>query len=240
MTQGRPAIPHFNEIQRSTRMKRISAIGAGLLTLGLCAITYAQMGFRTPDIRGVWNPVVGAGGVYQMERGGESKSNMEFSIVGTETVDGKPGYWLEMSMTDPRSGGQMLIKHLMVHEGDRAEIKRMVMQAPGQPPIELPAAMTRQGPRPTQSADIRKEAERVGTEEITTPAGTFTCEHYRTKDRATDVWVSEKVAPWGLIKMTGRDTTMTLIRVVNDATSRITGTPQKFDPAEMMRRQGRP
>jgi hypothetical protein len=33
---------------------------------------------------------------------------------------------------------------------------------------------------------------------------------------------------------------MARIRVVNDATSRITGTPQKFDPAEMMRRQGRP
>jgi hypothetical protein len=90
-------------------MKGITAIGAGLLTLGLCAITHAQMGFRAPDIRGVWNPVVGAGGVYQMERGAESKSNMELAVVGKETVDGQPGYWLEMSMTDLRAGGQMLI-----------------------------------------------------------------------------------------------------------------------------------
>jgi hypothetical protein len=87
---------------------------------------------------------------------------------------------------------------------------------------------------------VRKGAERVGAEDVTTPAGTFSCEHYRTKDGATDVWVSDKVAPWGLVKMTGPGTSMTLVRVVTDATTKITGTPQKFDPAEMMRRrQGR-
>lgn len=218
---------------------RIATATVVLATALLGPAAHAQMGFRAPDMHGVWNPVVGAGAVYQIERGGDRKSEMEIAVVGKETVDDKTGYWLEISAVDPRSGGPVYMKHLMVRDGDLTEIKRRIMQVAGRPPIEMPM-MSPRGPRaePPSSADVRKGAERVGTESVTTPAGTFSCEHYRTKDGATDVWVSDKVAPWGLVKMTGRDaTTTTLLRVVADATTKITGTPQKFDPAEMMRRR---
>jgi hypothetical protein len=89
-------------------------------------------------------------------------------------------------------------------------------------------------------ADARKEMERVGTETITTPAGTFSCQHWRKKDGSTDVWLSEKVAPWGLVKMVSKDSTMILERVVTDAKSHITGTPVKFNPMEMMRQHQDP
>jgi hypothetical protein len=193
------------------------------------------MGPGAPALRGVWNPVVGAGGVYQIDRPG-GKGGMEMAVVGQETVDGKPAYWFEMAMSDPRSGGQVFIKQLMVKDGDRAEVKRMILQTPGRPPLEMPVTMPgapeAQG---RQSADVRKEGERVGVEQVTTPAGTFTCEHYRTKDGTADVWVAEKVAPWGLVKMTSKDANMTLTRVLTNATSKVTGTPQKFDPGQMMR-----
>jgi hypothetical protein len=38
-----------------------------------------------------------------------------------------------------------------------------------------------------------------------------------------------------LVKSTARDTTMTVTRLITNATTHITGTPQRFDPAEMMR-----
>src|SRR6266849_1046928 len=159
----------------------------------------AQMGMggRTPQIQGVWNPVVGSGAVYQVESKDTHKTEMEIAVVGSETVDNKPGYWLEMSIE-------------MINRGGRS-VK--------------------------QPADVRDRAERVGSETITTPAGTFTCEHWRMKDGSADVWYSEKVVPYGLVKMTGRDSTMTLLRVITEAKTHITGTPQKFDPVEMMRRK---
>lgn len=199
---------------------------------------HAQMRFSAPAIPGVWNPVIGTGGVYLIERAGAKKSEIEMVIVGTETVDDKTGYWLEMSTIDPRSGSPTHMKQLMVRDGDHTEIKRSIVQFPGQPALELPA-MGGPRPEPAQAADVRKGAERVGAEDVTTPAGTFASEHYRTADGATDVWVSDKVAPWGLVKMTGSKTTITLLRLVTGGATKITGTPQPFDPAEMMRRRQR-
>jgi len=51
---------------------------------------------------------------------------MEIAVVGSEIVDGKPSYWLEMAMKEPHEG-QMYIKHLMVLDGRRTQIKRMVV-----------------------------------------------------------------------------------------------------------------
>jgi hypothetical protein len=37
------------------------------------------------------------------------------------------------------------------------------------------------------------------------------------------------------VKYQGKDSTMVLTKLVTDAKDRITGTPKKFDPMEMMR-----
>ena len=207
------------------------------LVLAAATSASAQMGMRPPQIHGVWNPVVGAGGVYQMESKGERKTEMKIAVVGKETVDGKPGYWLEMGINDPRAEGQVYIKHLIVLDGKHTRITRMIMQPPGEPPMEMPIEMMGRRGTTEQPADYRDRAERVGSESVTTPAGTFTCEHWRMKDGSADVWYSGKVAPYGLVKTTGRDANMTLIRVLTNAKTHITGTPQKFDPMEMMQRR---
>jgi hypothetical protein len=86
--------------------------------------------------------------------------------------------------------------------------------------------MERAGTSSTQPADIRAQSEDVGAESVTTPAGTFACEHYRAKDGSGDTWVAKGVPPYGLVKYKGRDTEMSLVRVITDAKDKITGTPQ--------------
>jgi hypothetical protein len=92
-------------------------------------------------------------------------------------------------------------------------------------------AMGNRGGAPPAPAktDFREGGERVGSESVTTPAGTFDCEHWRNKDGSGDVWFSSKVAPWGLVKTTSPNNSMTLIKVITDAKSHIVGTPQSMD-----------
>jgi hypothetical protein len=211
---------------------------AVLIALGLLAATgpaaFAQMGRGgPPQMHGVWSPVVGHGAAYEVQSSDGKKTSMEISVVGKETVDGKDGYWLEMAMESGDSGGQMLMKHLMVLDGQQTRVVRIIMQMPGRPPMEMPAQMAqRNTPRP---ADIKSEAQDVGSESITVPAGTFSTEHYKMKDGG-DAWVTKDVSPWGMAKYQSKDTTMVLTRVITDAKDKITGTPQPFDPSSMGRR----
>lgn len=206
----------------------IRVLAAFVLVLCLAAGASAQFGVqRPPQFRGVWSPVVGSGGAYVSENK-EGKTEMEIAIVGTESAEGKTGHWMEMTVKD-KSEGQVVTKFLMVLDAKDVVIKRMIIQAGDQPPMEMPVGMVGARGKSNESADFRDQAELVGTETITTPAGTFTCQHYRAKDKSADLWVAEKVGPWGLVKMTSRDGSTTLVRVITNAKSKIRGTPQKFE-----------
>jgi hypothetical protein len=69
-----------------------------------------------------------------------------------------------------------------------------------------------------------------GSAGVTVPAGTSQCQHFRSteKGKTTDVWVSAKVAPYGLVKMSGPETSMVLERVLENEKSQIQGEPQKM------------
>jgi hypothetical protein len=211
-----------------------------LILLAFASPLYAQMGMgpRMPDMSGVWHPVVGSGGAYEMADRDGKKSSIEITVVGKEDVNGKPGFWMEMAMANPRSGGDMFMKYLLAPGDGGMTSMKMIMQQPGQDPIEMDMSMMNMGGRGPASAtpsDIRGKADLVGTEAITVPAGTFSCEHYRAKDGSSDVWISDKVSPWGIVKVQGKNNTMVLTKVITDAKDHITGTPKKFDPMEMMR-----
>lgn len=203
------------------------------LILGFCCALFfagaahAQMG-RAPQFSGVWNPVVGAGAAYSVESRGQT-SEMEMAVVGKETVDGKDGYWFEMTMQSSREKGTVVMKYLYVLDGAQTRVVRMVMQMAGQAPMEMPMQMMgRMGTASTQAADVRAQSQDLGGESVTTPAGTFACEHYRSKDGSGDVWVAKNVPPYGLIKSKSQDSTMILLRVITDARDKITGTPQSM------------
>jgi len=212
------------------------------LALALPLAAQMGMGPRTPSLSGIWHPVVGTGAAYEVTNRDGTKSQIEITTVGKEDVGGKPAFWTEMGFSDRRTGGQMYAKNLMSVSDTGVTSTRMIMQMPGQAPMEMDANMAPGGRgQQTTPANIADKAEIVGTESVTVPAGTFSCTHYHMKDGSGDAWVSDKVAPWGLVKSVGKDNSMVLTKVITDATDHITGTPVKFDPMQMMRgRQGQP
>ena len=126
--------------------------------------------------RRLQDPVVGSGAAYEITSSDGRKTNIEYAIVGKESVNGKDAYWMEWT-TSGMGSGQMVMK-MLTAVGDSTVTSRMIMQMPGRPPMEMPAQMTGRMNGQSAPADIRSTAEDVGSESVTVPAGTFTCEHY--------------------------------------------------------------
>jgi hypothetical protein len=185
----------------------------------------AQMGMaHPPDIAGVFTPEVGAGSAYEMVRKDGQKMPFELSVVGKEGT----GYWIEYAMQSPH--GMVYMKSLTARESDNVVVQRMIMQMPGMAPVDMSSMMKMHPMQSQQSkADMRADAENLGTETITTPAGTFSCQHWRSKKGGSEFWLSDKVSPWKLVKMSSKDQTMTLTRVITDAKTHITGTPVSME-----------
>jgi uncharacterized protein YqjF (DUF2071 family) len=88
----------------------------------------------------------------------------------------------------------------------------------------------------TSKADVRANAQNMGTESVTTPAGTFSCQHWHDAKDNDDYWISDKVTPWQLVKMSGADkNTVTLQKLITGAKTHITGTPVSMQ--DMMRQR---
>ena len=211
---------------------------AGALCFGSAVAALAQMGMgmRPPTIPGEFKPVVGSGAQYQMTTK-QGNLDMAVAVVGKESVNGADGYWMEQRMLGGKGAG-MISKLLMVMSGDQPGIKRMIVQMPPRPPMEMPVGMmgmmggmAKNAPRPEAGGGPQGKGELLGTESVTVPAGTFECQHYRSQSEhgSADVWFTTKVSPYGLVKMTSADTTMVLEKVLSNETSQIKGEPQKMN-----------
>ena len=199
--------------------------------LALSQLASAQMrnGMHTPDIAGVFNPTVGSGASYEIVKDNE-KHSFDMAVV---EKDASGGYWIEYGMQNPHGEGTFYMKHLLSRQGDDVIVQRVIMQMPGRPPMDMSSMMKMHPMQSEKSkADMRTDAENLGTESVTTPAGAFSCEHWRSKKDGSEYWISNKVVPWQLVKMTGKDETMMLTRVITDAKTHITGTPVSME--EMM------
>jgi hypothetical protein len=206
-----------------------------IITIGFIQPGAAQMGMgRPPDIAGVFNPEVGSGASYEITKTNGEKSTFDMSVVDKDAAG---GYWIEYGMQTPQKGF-VYSNVLMVRQTDDVIIQRMIVQMPGRPPIDMSSMMSMKGMQDQKSkADFRANAQDMGTESVTTPAGTFSCQHWRSTKDGTDVWISDKVSPWKLVKMTGTSETMTLVHVISDAKTHITGTPVSMQ--EMMQGMGK-
>lgn len=211
----------------------LCAFSLSFAVLATTAQAQMGMGMRRSMPSGVFSPVVGAGADYDMQSASGQKTTIEYAIVGKESVDGKDGFWMEWT-TSSGPMGEMVMKVLIVPGG--ASGQKAIMQMAGRPPMEMPmnSQMGHGNGSSTTPSDIRSLAEDVGTESVTTPAGTFSCEHYRMKDGSGDTWVSPKAAPLGIVKHQGKDSSMVLTKLVTDAKDKIVGTPQPFNPMSMM------
>ena len=213
------------------KLTAIILLGAGL-SGGIAVPVPAQAGmdmFQKKAIAAFFKPVVGHGVVYEEQRNGK-KETSELTIVGKETVAGKDGYWMETGMADKEAGGIVYGKVLVTP--DDFQFHRSVSQMPGQPPTEYTFTTDTRKPKAKNDQDKWHE---VGTETITVPAGTFVCEHWAKDDGKDDVWLSAKASPMGLVKEVSLGRTTLLVKVITDAKDHITGTPRKFDAAEMKR-----
>jgi hypothetical protein len=167
---------------------------------------------------------VGAGAAYDVQTP-DHKMSMEVGVVGKESVEGVDGFWLEITM-----GTNMTMKSLIAG----GEAKRMIFQQGSEAPMEMSLDMVRMMPKAMQpkgpGKDIRETAKLIGKESVTVPAGTFACDHYQDTEggRTVDVWVSSDAAPYGVVKMTGPNTSVVLTQVIKDYRSKITRAPKKM------------
>lgn len=188
-----------------------------------------QSVFRPPQMPGVFQPVVGSGATYHIATAQNRDTQFTYAVVGKEG----DAYWMEIRSATAR--GSIVMKQLMSvpNGGQTPQILRMIVQTAGQPPMEMPVSMfngaTAQAQAPS-AAGSRALGEKVGTETVTVPAGTFECEHYRSASNGknSDVWVSAKISPYGLVKMISGETRMELQKVLANETSQITGEPMKL------------
>ena len=216
-------------------MKRsIPAMTFIAVALWLVASARAQMGmdaFHKPTFTKVFNPVVGKGAEYEVTRT-DSKNGpqtMQMFIVGKESVDGKDGYWMEI-VTSGEKDRNFVGKTLFTK--DDFQFRRMIMQVSGQPAMEMPF-----NPNEAKKQNIQdslNEWHSIGTESVTVPAGTFNCEHWKNDKNNSDVWTSDNVTPFGMVKEAGQNRTMVLTKILTDVSARITGPVVKFDPQMMM------
>jgi hypothetical protein len=192
---------------------------------------FAQLGmniFNKPNISDIFKPVVGSGGLYEMQRTGKEKpTQMEMTIVGKEMVDGQQGWWMEVGHEGPKSAsGELMYSKMLVT--NEFEMKKIVFQMPGQPAMEMP--FDSKDKTNNHMKDEMQKWHKVGSESITVPAGTFSCAHWKKDEGVGDVWVSDKVTPMGMVKSVNDHETMVLVKIINGATDHITGPVSKFDP----------
>ncbi|HXH68589.1 MAG TPA: hypothetical protein VNI81_15400 [Candidatus Limnocylindrales bacterium] len=215
-------------------MKRSCFVLVFLATLALAASqpARAQMGmdiFKRPAITKVFHPVVGKGAVYlDTTKDGKSR-NSEISIVGQESFEGKEGFWMQFVAADA-DGKSMVGKSLITP--DDFQFHRMIVQMAGQPAMEMPMKMN--ASRKERLEEKFEDWHSVGTESVTVPAGTFSCEHWRNDKSNSDVWTSEKISPFGLVKEVRPNSTMVLTKILDNAPDRITGPVKQFDMQQMM------
>ena len=214
-------------------MRRMVGALFCVLALALASAVHAQMGmdlFKRPSITKVFHPVVGKGALYETtSKTGDSKPHtMEMGIVGKESVDGKDGYWMQFVSSD--SKGQVVGKSLITI--DDFQFHRMIIQPPGQGAMEMPVNMTAKNRQ--RIDENMSDWHSVGTDTITVPAGTFSCEHWKNDKSGAEAWTSDKVVPFGMVKEVGKDSSMVLVKVLDNVSDRITGPVRQFDIQQMM------
>ena len=194
----------------------------------------AQMGldmFKRPAITKVFHPVVGKGAVYlDTDKDGKTSRTNEIAIVGKDSFEGKEGFWMQIYSTDPQ--GKAFVGKSLITPGD-FQFHRMIIQPPGQQAMEMPMNMN--PARKEKMEENLADWHSVGTESIIVPAGTFSCEHWRNDKNKAEIWTSDKVTPFGMVKeISPNGGTQVLSKILDNAPDRITGPVKQFDMQQMM------
>ena len=212
-------------------MRKHARLGFAVLAFAaLIPALRAQQGFfRPPEIQGVWNPVVGSGGSYESRSASGEKSVVDAFVVGKESLGGKDAYWIEIVKHGTGdSSPAFMLKSLATFDAGVLQISKSFVQIGTSAPLELPI---QESSETSLSVDIRGKGQKAGSETITTPAGKFVCEHWRSEDGG-DYWISSNVSPYGLVKSANKDGGgLTLIRRIRNAKDKMTAAPKSSKQA---------
>jgi hypothetical protein len=217
-------------------MKRSWYVFALLAALALATArpAHAQIGmdlFKRPAITKAFHPVVGKGAVYiDAGRDGKNTRTIEIAVIGKDSIEGQEGFWMQFVSTDDQ--GKTIVGKSLITPADY-QMHRMIFQQQGQPAMELPANMN--PARKQQMEENFNDWHSVGTETVTVPAGTFSCDHWRNDKTHAESWTSDKVTPFGMVKsVKANGETELLSKLVDNVTDRITGPVKQFDMQQMM------
>jgi hypothetical protein len=204
------------------------------ISLAAASSSHAQMGmdmFKRPSITKVFHPVVGKGAVYlDTDKDGKTSRTSEIAVVGKDSFEGKESFWMQIVSTDPQ--GKTFVGKSLITPGD-FQFHRMIIQPPGQQAMEMPMKMN--AARKEKIEENAADWHSVGTDSITVPAGTFSCEHWRNDKTHAEIWTSDTVTPLGMVKeISGNGNTQVLSKILDSATDRITGPVKQFDMQQMM------
>jgi len=186
--------------------------------------------FKRPAIAKYFHPVVGKGAVYMNTDKDGKSHNTEIAVVGKDSFEGREAFW--MQFVNNESEGKTYVGKSLITTSD-FQFHKMIIQPPGQQAMEMPINMN--AARKEKMEDSLADWHSVGTETITVPAGTFSCEHWRNDKRNSDIWASDKVTPFGMVKeVSNGGGTQVLVKVMDNATDRITGPVKQFDMQQMI------
>jgi hypothetical protein len=220
-------------------MKTLGIVCVSLIACALMAGSApAQMrasrswSFPSQGLSGFWHPTVGTAAFYQVQdKQNKTTRSFDFAIISQETVQGKNAVWVEFTFSGEQRGAGVG-KELVFFDPVKMQLQvfKGVIQMPGKPAMEIPDAFLQQA-HPIQFNDARADSQDLGKESVTTPAGTFSCEHYKENDGSSEFWVSTSVVPIGLVKSVDKDgETTTLVKTTSNAIDKIKGAVQPFDP----------
>lgn len=182
-------------------------------------------------------PQVGSYATYKVTyKGGETDQIAKLSIVGTEkSAKGEDLYWYEREETDPKTGSVVIVKMLI--SGNPQEIgtvHRMIIKGHKEKAQELPQAFIQMMNQPLEDESKTEEpkTKKVGTEKVKIADTTLTCTHtrYTYKEApAVEVWTTEAIPLFGLVKSEDEGLKMELIDYGTDAVTGIKEEPEKLE-----------
>jgi len=183
---------------------------------------------------------VGSWVEYRLRRLGRASDTREVLLRLALTSQQGDELWLEMIISDDR-GGRAVTRMLVDSRTDAeagtpvpgGRLRRLIIQHQRQIPLEIPVD--------SASAPVASVAEAgspgalIGTESVRVGSRHVSARHFRrgSGGEQRDVWISDGVSLWGLVRYRGPRLSMTLVAQGTGATSSVTGEPIAFDPGAL-------
>ena len=180
------------------------------------------------------NPKVGQYAELQFTNAAGESMLIRFAVVGSEMLNGREHYWIEVISAPPVIGDNVIVQMLVPHYPfDHQDLKAYIVKMPGAPARKVPQDLLAQIGEQTQTGPSWRQlcgsTEDLGAERVSVEAGTFDTRHYRAgPNKEDEFWIAD--VPFGMVKLIQADGRMELVRHGSDAKSSI-----KEKPLEMER-----